>query len=136
MINMARKMKPVLNPTSTLVVPIAGASLTQDVTVNQMLVAAGIMVGTTLDANVEAYRIVGVTARADSNATVQSFVKFAGGQTYQLSDPYNYAKLSVSDRNPLGFWKSAADDSKALEVSAADIGSITIAVRFKNVSFQ
>lgn len=135
---MAKTMKPVLNPTSTLVVPIADGIKTENISINQLLVAAGIKVaGGALDANVEAYRVVGLTARASAtDGTLQSFVKFAGGQTYQLSDPYHYAKLKVSDRNPLGFWKDAASDETAFSCSNADIGSITIAVRFKNVSFQ
>lgn len=134
---MARGMKPVLNPASALVVPIAGGATTGTVTMKQLLTAAGLYANNALDSNVEAFRFVGVTVRAAANSgDAQSFIKFAGGQTYQLSDPYSYAKLSVSDRNPLGFWKSAAADEVAIETSAADIGTITIAVRFKNVSFQ
>lgn len=133
---MSRAIKPIIKPSSCIVIPVATQGGT--VTLAQILTAAGIANSSgVLIGNVEAFRFVGVDARARrDDAGQQAFVKFTGGATYQLGDSEHYAKLRVSDKNPLGFWKTTPGAEVAFTSGACDIGSVTVAVRYKDVNFQ
>jgi hypothetical protein len=94
-----------------------------------------------LNSNIESFRLVGGEFRQafspTSTAASQSVaVKFAGGQTYELMDPYHSVKLRISDRNPLGFWKTDTSGEAYTAYGVADCVSFTIAVRYRQVSFQ
>lgn len=137
---MASKAKVVVRPTSTICLPVG---LTPNsVSVAKILQAAGLADSNgNLNSNVEAFRLVGGDFRASISASAASSsqptsVRIAGGQTYELMDPYHAVKLRISDRNPLGFWKTETDGTAFTCEGVVDCVSFTIAVRFRQVSFQ
>lgn len=133
---MSRGLKPIIQPTSCITLPV-GKSTATTLTIRQIAAAMGLCNDNgALQGNVDSYRLVGLEARAIPNGAEQSFVKISGGATYQLSNSDRYAKLKVSDKNQLGFWRNGTVPSlEAFELANVDVGSITIAVRYKNVNF-
>jgi len=139
---MASKSKLMVRPTSTICIPVGTAVGT--VSIASILNAAGLADNGTLKSMIESFRIVGGEFRAGGNAgntsavatNNASAIKFAGGQTYELLDPYHAVKLKVSDRNPLGFWKTETSGEAFSTEGWVDVISFTIAVRYRQVNFQ
>lgn len=139
---MASKSKILVRPTSTITVPVGTSVGT--VSIASILNACGLADNGTLKSMVESFRIVGGEFRAGGIATNTSAVttnnassvKFAGGQTYELMDPYHAVKLKVSDRNPLGYWKNDTSGEAFSTEGWVDVVSFTIAVRYRQVNFQ
>jgi hypothetical protein len=128
------KAKVVARPTSTICIPVGATAAT--VTVAMILNAAGLATNGTLNSNVESFRLVGGEFKASSSTGSQSSVQFEDGQTFGVMDPYRAVKLKISDRNPLGFWKSDTSGTAFKVSEGADCVSFTIAVRYRQVSFQ
>lgn len=136
----ARKAKVLVAPTSTISVPVGTTAST--VTIASILKAIGIADSNgVLLSSIEAFRIVGGEFRQainpqNSSSAVVTSVKFAGGQTYQLVDPYHSVKIRVSDRNPLGFWKTDTTGNAFATEGVVDCVSFTVAVRYRQINFQ
>jgi len=112
------------------------------VTIAKILNAAGLANASgVLNDNIEAFRLVGGEFRMGggtataANAAITS-VRFEDGQTFELLDPYHSVKLKISDRNPLGFWKKDTAGTCFTSEGQVDCVSFTIAVRYRQVSFQ
>jgi hypothetical protein len=134
---MKGKAKVVARPSSTICLPVGACGAT--VTIAQILNAAGIATNGTLNANVESFRLVGGEFKAAATSTADmkiSSVQYEDGQTFEIMDPYHSVKLKISDRNPLGFWKSDTAGNAFSIAGNADCVSFTIAVRYRQVSFQ
>lgn len=137
---MANKAKVLVAPTSTISVPVGSCAST--VTIASILKAIGLAdANGNLLSSIEAFRIVGGEFRqalnpAQSTSAVVTSIKFAGGQTYQLVDPYHAVKLKVSDKNPLGFWKSETSGNAFSTEGVVDCVSFTVAVRYRQINFQ
>lgn len=138
---MANRAKVMVRPTSTICVPV-GATPSGAVSVAKILYAAGLANASgVLNDNIEAFRLVGGEFRlgsqnAQSSSLQLTSVRFEDGQTYELMDPYHSVKLKISARNPLGFWKKDTSGNCFNVEGLADCVSFTIAVRYRQVSFQ
>jgi hypothetical protein len=145
---MANKAKVMVRPTSTICIPVgaspsgAGSADGANCTIVAILKAAGLCSDAgVLNSNIESFRLVGGEFRMASNPSTSAAgqtvaVKYAGGQTFELMDPYHSVKLKVSDRNPLGFWKTDTAGVAYTAYGNVDCVSFTIAVRYRQVSFQ
>lgn len=134
---MKGKAKVVARPTSTICLPVGATG--SEVTIAQICNAAGIATSGTLNSNVESFRLVGGEFKAAATSTTDmkiSSVRYEDGQTFEIMDPYHSVKLRISDKNPLGFWKSDTSGNAFSVQGNADCVSFTIAVRYRQVSFQ
>jgi hypothetical protein len=139
---MANRARVMVRPTSTICIPVGATPQPGSVSIAKILIVAGLANSSgVLNDNIESFRLVGGEFRAASsnttaaNASVTS-VRFEDGQTFELMDPFHSVKLKISNRNPLGFWKSDTSGNAFTIEGLADCVSFTIAVRYRQVSFQ
>jgi hypothetical protein len=139
---MANRARVMARPTSTICIPVGATPQPGTVSIAKILYAAGLASSAgVLNDNVEAFRLVGGEFRAASSNTTAAnasitAVRFEDGQTFELMDPFHSVKLKISARNPLGFWKSDTAGTCFTVEGLADCVSFTIAVRYRQVSFQ